>query len=128
MSDTRVKVSDSEFEVMKVLWSTGTPITERYILDALKKESDWNKQTIKTFLKRLFDKGAVRREKREVFYYSPILSRADFDKGRTEELVNKVFGGDARSLLSTMLNNDILLEGDVDELKNYWKARKSQNE
>jgi BlaI family penicillinase repressor len=121
-----VKVSDSEVQVLQVLWSAGEAITERFILDELQKESAWNQQTIKTFLKRLLDKGAVRREKREVFYYSAVLSRADFARSRTEELVRTVFGGDARSLLATMLHSDILLEEDVDELKLYWQGRKER--
>lgn len=128
MSDIANKVSDAELEVMKILWASDTPVTERHILDALKEESAWNPQTIKTLLKRLFDKGAVKREKRGVFYYAPIISQADFARGRTEDFVNRVFGGNAKSLLSTMLSNDILLEDDVNELKNYWKERKKNHE
>jgi BlaI family penicillinase repressor len=126
MQDMVGKISNAESEVMKVLWASCAPVTEAYIRDVLGKETAWNPETIKTLLRRLLGKGAVTREKRELFYYSPALTRADFDKGRTEEFVNTVFGGDARSLLSTMLNNDILSEGDLTELKDYWKARKNQ--
>jgi BlaI family penicillinase repressor len=128
MSNIAGRVSDADSEVMKVLWASDCPVTERHILDSLKDESAWNPQTIKTLLKRLFDKGVVKREKRGVFYYTPVLSQADFARGRTEDFVKRVFGGNAKNLLSTMLSNDILLEDDVDELKNYWKARKTKNE
>lgn len=126
MSDMASKVSDAELEVMKVLWACNTPITERHILNALGKENAWNPQTIKTFLKRLLDKGVVQREKKEVFYYVPVLLQADFAKGRTEDLVNRVFGGNAKSLVSAMLNNDILSKEDIDDLKSYWEKRKGE--
>ena len=123
-----IKISDAESEVMKVLWACKEPVTERYILDVLGSDSDWSSTTIKTLLKRLFDKGAVKREKREVFYYTPVLSQTDFSKGRTEDLVNKVFGGNAKNLVAAMLGENILSEDDMDDLKSYWKKRKGKNE
>lgn len=128
MSNIASKVSEAEAEVLKVLWANKEPMTERNVMDTLGETSDWSQATIKTLLKRLFDKGAVQREKREVYYYSPALSEADFEKGRTEDFVNKVFGGNAKGLLSTMLNNNILSEDDVGELKNYWKNRGKKDE
>ena len=128
MSNISSKVSEAETEVLKVLWANKEPMTERNVMDTLGETSDWSQATIKTLLKRLFDKGVVQREKRDVFYYSPLLSEADFEKGRTEDFVNKVFGGNAKGLLSTMLNNDILSEDDLGELKNYWKNRGKKDE
>lgn len=123
MSDT-VKISDAESEVMKVLWASDGPMTEREILDKISEDNDWSPTTIKTFLKRLYDKGAVNRHKRGVYFYTPIVTEADFARERTVELLNKVFGGNAKGLVSTMLNNDIISEDDVSDLKNYWKKRK----
>jgi BlaI family penicillinase repressor len=123
-----IKISDAESEVMKVLWAGDEPMTERQILDILGSDSEWSPTTIKTLIKRLFDKGAVQREKRGVFYYMPVLSQTAFSKGRTEDLVNKVFGGNAKNLVAAMLGDNILSEDDMDDLKNYWKKRKRKNE
>ena len=128
MADKVNRVSDAESAVMKVLWGSKTPMTERQILVALGKESDWSPTTIKTLLKRLLDKGAVQREKKEVFHYVPVLSQAEFAKERTVDLVNRVFDGSAKSLVSAMLNNDILSDDDMDDLKTYWQERKKKNE
>ncbi len=128
MPDITGKISNAESEVMRVLWASGGPVTELYIRDVLSKDTTWNQETIKTLLRRLLNKGAVIREKRELYYYTPALSRAEFDRGRTEEFVNRVFGGDAKGLLVTMLNNDILSEADLTELRDYWRERKPKNE
>lgn len=122
------KVSDAEAEVLKVLWANQNPMTERQVTDALMDNSGWSPTTIKTLLKRLYDKGAVQREKKEVFYYSPVLSQDSFEKERTVDLLNKVFGGSAKHLVSTLLSQDILSQGDIDDLKNYWRERKEKNE
>ena len=128
MANIADKVSDAEFEILKVLWANDGPMTDRQIRDALGKESDWKTTTIQTLIKRLLDKGAVKREKKDIFYYRPAVSPEEFAKARTEDLVNKVFGGNAKSLVSAMLNNDILSGDDIDDLKNYWQKRKDKNE
>lgn len=126
MADIANKVSDAEAEVLKALWANEMPMTERQVMDALSVDSDWSPTTIKTLLKRLYDKGAVQREKKEVFYYSPALSQTRFAKERTVDLLNKVFNGNAKHLVSTLLSQDILSEGDIEELTSYWSERKKQ--
>ena len=125
MANIADKVSEAEVEILKVFWANGGPMTDRQIRDALSEESGWRKTTIQTLVKRLVDKGVLLREKRDVFYYTPAVSVDEFAKARTEDLVNKVFGGNARSLVSAMLNNDILSEEDIDNLKSYWQKRKA---
>ena len=122
------KVSEAELEILKVLWTNGRPMTDRQIRDALGAGSDWKTTTIQTLIKRLLDKEVLSREKKDVFYYSSAVSKEEFEKARTEDFVNKVFGGNAKGLLSTLLNNDILSKADMDDLKNYWQEMRGQDE
>lgn len=122
------KVADSELEVLKVLWANGGPMTDRQIRAALGEESDWRKTTIQTLIKRLLDKKVLLREKKDVFYYHTAVSEEDFAKTRTVDLLNRVFGGNAKSLVSTMLNNDILSSDDMDDLRSFWRERREGNE
>ncbi len=122
------KVSEAELEILKVLWTNGRPMTDRQIRDALGAGSDWKTTTIQTLIKRLLDKEVLSREKKDVFYYSSAVSKEEFEKARTEDFVNKVFGGNAKGLLSTLLNNDILSKADMDDLKNYWQEMRQQDE
>ena len=122
------KVSEAELEILKVLWTNGRPMTDRQIRDALGAGSDWKTTTIQTLIKRLLDKEVLSREKKDVFYYSSAVSKEEFEKARTEDFVNKVFGGNAKGLLSTLLNNDILSKADMNDLKNYWQEMRQQDE
>jgi predicted transcriptional regulator len=118
------KIADAELEIMKVLWANEASMTDKQIRDALKDDTKWKRTTVQTLIKRLMDKGFLLRDKREVFYYSPAVTAAALEKVRTEDLLNKVFGGNAKNMVTAMINNNILSEGDLDELQSYWRKRR----
>ncbi|WMJ86603.1 BlaI/MecI/CopY family transcriptional regulator [Anaerocolumna sp. MB42-C2] len=120
------KISDAESEVLKILWANEHPLSERQIIDALNKENNWHRATVQTLIRRLCEKGIVQKVKKEVFYYSSLISEAEYAKDRTTDFLNKIYGGSAKNLVSAMLGNDILSEKDIDELKNYWMGRKNK--
>ena len=51
------RLPDSEFEVMKVIWSNEPPITTLQIMEKLDSGKDWKPQTVLTMLVRLIEKG-----------------------------------------------------------------------
>ena len=54
------RVSDSEMEVMKMLWRQKEGIKQSQLLDLFTKEGkEWKRQTLNTFLSRLETKGLV---------------------------------------------------------------------
>lgn len=61
MTVTPIKISDSEWEVMRVIW-TQESTTAQEIIDILGQTMDWKPATIKTLLGRLVKKEAVRTE------------------------------------------------------------------
>ncbi len=120
------KISDAELEVLKILWANEYPLSERQIIDALNKENNWHRATIQTLVRRLCEKGVVQKVKKEIFYYSSLISEAEYAKNRTTDFLNKVYSGSAKNLVSAMLSSDILSEKDIDELKNYWSGRRNE--
>ena len=52
------KISDAEWEVMKVVWDK-SPITANDINDRLAKRHNWDSRTVKTMINRLVNKGAL---------------------------------------------------------------------
>lgn len=121
------KIADAEAEILKVLWANGAPMTSRQIRDALSDESDWQRTTVQTLIKRLVDKKVLLLEEKGdkgVYYYSPYITQNEFASSRTVEFLKKVFSGNAKTLVSTMLNNNILSDDDMNDLKRYWQERK----
>ena len=63
-----IRISEAEFEVMKVVWEVGE-VTSQEIIKRLQSDK-WNANTIRTLIKRLYDKGALKVVKQEGRTYS----------------------------------------------------------
>ena len=115
------KISDSELEVMRVLWRAGyaLPVTE--IRETLQRSRGWEATTVKTLVSRLVTKGVLRQEKRSVFYYSPLISEAEYNDWATHDLISRVYHGSARDLVAALVRSDGLTQSDIDELRDLFK-------
>ena len=110
------KISDAELKVLRVLWEApdALPVTE--IRRALSGETGWESSTVKTLIQRLYAKGALRQEKREVFYYTPLFTEEEFGQYATRDLINKLYNGSAKSLVAALVDSG-LSEDDIAELR-----------
>ena len=120
-NDLACKITGSELEVMKLLWRAedALPVTE--IREKLQASKGWEPATIKTLVSRLVTKGAVRQEKRKVFYYSPLISEKEYSAWATGDLISRLFNGRVRDLVAALVNSDGLTQDDLDELRQMFK-------
>lgn len=116
------KITDSEVEIIKVLWKNKEAQTISDIRRELEKTSSWESSTIKTLLRRLCEKGAVGVEKREMFYYSPLISEKEYNDYITKSLIDRLFSGSAKNLVASLIGSKRLKANDIDELKNMFKV------
>ena len=115
------KISDSELEVMKVLWQAGDALTVTEIRETLQKMRGWEATTVKTLVSRLVTKGVVRQEKRNVFYYTPLLSEQEYNNWATHDLIRRVYHGSARDLVAALVHSEGLTQDDIAELRELFK-------
>ena len=122
MNKSVEKISDSELEVMRVLWEAGEalPITE--IRRSLQSSKGWEATTIKTLVQRLCAKGVLAQEKRNVFYYSPLVSEQEYNDWATGDLIRRLYRGSAKELVAALVRSDGLSKSDVDELRAMFKV------
>ncbi len=91
MDSTRI--SDAEWQVMRIAWGT-IPVTSAEIIKELSAGSGWEPTTVKTLLARLVRKGALRFESiGRTYYYYPLVAEAACIKREMRNLVEKVYGG-----------------------------------
>ncbi len=119
--DLAPKISDSELEVMRVLWQAGNALPVTEIRETLQKTRGWEATTVKTLISRLVTKGVLRQEKRGVFYYSPLVSEAEYNDWATHDLISRVYHGSARDLVAALVRSDGLTQDDIDELRDLFK-------
>ena len=116
------KISDSELEVMKLLWQAedALPVTE--IREALQKSRGWEATTVKTLVSRLVSKGVIRQEKRKVYYYTPLISEKEYNGWATNNLIERLYHGSARDLVAALVHSDGLTQDDLEELRQMFKV------
>ena len=122
MNELAEKISGSELEVLKVLWEAGDALPLTDIRQTLQGRFAWSDPTVKTLLRRLCDKGVVEQEKRNVFYYRPLISQEAYNSWAAGDLVARLFSGSARNLVAALVRSKGLTEADVEELRAMFHA------
>ena len=111
------KISDSEWQVMKILWEK-SPVTAHYVVKSLSKNTLWSPKTIRTLLNRLVQKKALSFEKegRQYLYY-PIVQQQDCVREETRSFLQRVTGGTLQPMIAAFLEEQKLSKEDIKELK-----------
>lgn len=119
------KLSDTEMEVMAVIWECTPPVTSAQLLQLFaEKGKEWKGQTISTFLSRLVDKGALSATKHgRTNQYIPRISREEYKLMETTGVLEELYQGSVKSLLSALYDGDQLSNDDISELK-QWLSEK----
>ena len=116
------KITDSELEVMKLLWRAKDALPVTVIREQLHGSKGWEPATVKTLISRLVSKGAVRQEKKNVFYYSPVITEKEYSAWATKDLITRIYNGKARDLIASLVDSDGLSDDDIAELREMFKV------
>ena len=101
MTDQRREPGELEAEVLAALWAADGPLTAGDVVDALGRELAYN--TVLTILARLYQKGAVRRERAgRAHAYSPTLDAAGLAARRMRATLDR--GGDHAAILTRFVS------------------------
>lgn len=115
---SRAGISESEREVMQVLWETG-PATVRDVHDRLAESgSAWTRSTVITLLQRLEKKGYVGSDRdRFAFVFRPLVSREDLVHERMRQLADELCGGQTAPLLLAFAERQRFTPEELQELR-----------
>ena len=115
------RISDSELEVMRLLWEAGTPLPISDLRIALHQRKGWEPTTVKTLVNRLVAKAVLAQERRNVFYYRPLVSQEEYKRWATNRLIDKLYRGSARSLVAALVDSASLSQDDIQELRVFFR-------
>lgn len=110
-----IKLFDSELKVMEVLWKEGE-LTAGQLAKILKEQTDWNRNTTYTVIKKLIEKDAVERHEPN-FTCKAIISKEQVQKQEVNELIGKLFDGSAETFLSAFLSGKKMTKDEINRLK-----------
>jgi len=90
-----------ELEIMHVLWETG-PANVQTVQQQLKRQLAYT--TVQTMLNILQRKGRVRRTMKDrAYFYRPVVSRSHVTREHMSDIVDRLFGGSAESLVMSLV-------------------------
>ena len=111
------QISESEFEIMKIVWKYA-PISTNEITEKLLQTTSWSPKTIQTLIKRLVIKGALTYEKQSrVFIYTPLVKESEYIVQESNSFLNRYYNGDITAMLSAYIENDRLSEAEINTLR-----------
>ena len=116
-----------ELEIMHVLWETG-PANVQVVQQRLKRELAYT--TVQTMLNILHRKGKVKRAlKDRAYFYQPAVSRRQEVSQHVGDLIERLFGGSAESLVVSLLETKHLTHEKLERLHKLTKeARENGDE
>jgi len=112
------RISESEWKVMKVLWTKSEPQPAYDIIQELSASEHWQPKTVKTLLNRLVKKGALGfRKYKNLYLYFPSVSESSCLKAEGESFLRRCFDGSLQPMLAHFVEQRPLTQEEIRELR-----------
>jgi predicted transcriptional regulator len=114
---TRPLPTDSELEILRVLWDRG-PSTVRQVYEELKPAKPVGYTTVLKLMQIMAEKGLVRRnEEQRTHIYEPQLPRESTQRQLVGDLLDRAFGGSAMQLMMQALSTKRATPAEIDHIR-----------
>lgn len=109
------KISETEWNVMEVLWKTPNQ-TIGEIKNSLS-DKGWSESTIKTLVRRLVQKGAVKADHAPGhFVYTPLISAEACKRKETRHFLSRIYHGSVKMMMANLASESKLSEEETKTL------------
>ncbi len=112
-----VRISAAESQVMEAVWREG-PLTADELIRSVGVEQQWGEATVKTLINRLLKKKALVSERGEGrTRYRALIARADYVTEESQNLLDRLFGGELAPLVAHFAEHRPLSADEVERLR-----------
>ena len=120
------KISETEWEVMKVVWAKGASCSALEIIETLAgADPGRHPKTIRTYLSRLVAKKALGFHKDGRGYlYCALVTENECVKAVSESFLDRVFGGSLKPMLAHFVEHKNLTADEIRDLKRLLEGKK----
>ena len=121
------KPSDSELEILQVLWEKG-PLTVRQVNDTLNGERRVGYTTTLKIMQIMADKGLLERNTSQRSHiYTPLLKPEEVQASILDHVIRTVFRGDTSGLVLRALGNNEASPEEIREIKSLLDRIKNRH-
>jgi BlaI family transcriptional regulator, penicillinase repressor len=113
-----VNLSNLELDVMRLIWRDKEVIVPDLHRE-LERDRGLSYSTVKTIVDRLEEKGAIGRIRTygRTILYGPLVEEGALAKPMIKDMLRRLFGGEARPMISHLLNEAELSSEDLKHLE-----------
>lgn len=120
------KPTDSELEVLTLLWKNG-PMTVREVHDSIRMDRKIGYTTTLKIMQIMFEKGLLERRKLgKTHIYSEKVDQEKTQKGIVSKMIKNVFQGSSKELVMQALGNSRPSKEELEEIRNFLDELKEQ--
>ena len=114
---TTAKISEAEWEVMKVLWKN-SPLTANEIVEVLLEKTEWKRETIRTLINRLVKKKVLSFQKKgRQYHYFPLAGEAECIREETKSFLKRIRPSAIEPMLAAFVENQKLSAEQIERLR-----------
>ncbi|RZK19277.1 MAG: BlaI/MecI/CopY family transcriptional regulator [Pedobacter sp.] len=123
MTNSNIKPTEGEMEILQVLWQKGIA-TVREVHEALNKKDSGYTTTLK-LMQIMHEKRMVERDtNQKTHIYKAIVNQDKTEKQLVTKMIDDVFNGSAARLVMQALGNHSASADEIDEIKKYLDSLK----
>jgi predicted transcriptional regulator len=121
-----VPLSPAQREIMDIVWDRGD-ISAFEVRDALSKKRDVARETVRTLLTRMEEKGWLKhRVVGRTYFYSAVIPKEATLGQRVLEIVDTLCGGSAEKLMTALLDHRGLTDDEAERIQAMIKAGRTK--
>lgn len=119
-------LTEADHAVMEILWRDSEVASSDVVRELIDKFG-WSRQTVRTYLKRLIDKGlvATKEKNRRDYIYYPIVSKEEYGVDTTSTYLNKYFRS-LTHMVSGLIQKEDISKDELDSLEQLIKDYKNK--
>lgn len=115
--ENKYNITDAELEIMKELWEN-KKLSLNELTEKLNEKEPRNKNTIKTLLYRLIEKGAVKsiNKNQKENKFKANISKEKYLKKENQSFLNKLYNGNTSNMLLNFVENKEISKEELKKL------------
>jgi BlaI family penicillinase repressor len=120
---TPVQMTQAEWEVMTVVWQRA-PVAASVVVKELHAQKQWTLATVRTLLRRLVNKGALRQQvEGKRYIYTPLVSMESCIRHESESFWKRIVDRAPSVALIHLVKRAVLSKSDIEELRRILRAK-----
>jgi BlaI family penicillinase repressor len=121
--NTPIRITEAEWEVMTVVWERA-PVPASVVVDVLEHRKQWTLATVRTLLRRLVNKRALRQEiEGKRYLYAPLISMAQCARQESDSFLDRLLGRAPAEAILHLVKRADLSTSDIEELRRILREK-----